>query len=139
MRSQDTWQLALTLLACACSGADPDGRKASEDPTRLVPIEAPVPDDCITDVSAGDHTFSCSGLTFLVKVDEQCTERACGLIFDVHGGTMSGAQMRDNTQLHELGAAQGYLVVHPSATPGPLGAPGISRPIHPRSPTSCFA
>jgi pimeloyl-ACP methyl ester carboxylesterase len=81
------------------------------------PIAAPVPDDCITDVSAGDHTFTCQGLTFLVMVDEMCTTRACGLIFDVHGGSMSGAQMRDNTKLHELAPKQGYLVVHPSAPP----------------------
>lgn len=82
---------------------------------------APVADDCITDVSAGDHTFSCGGLTFLVMVDEKCTKEACGLIFDVHGGTMSGAQMRDNTKLHELAPPKGFLVVHPSATPEKTG------------------
>jgi pimeloyl-ACP methyl ester carboxylesterase len=91
------------------------------DPPRLAPIDAPVPDDCIHDVSAGDHTFTCSGVTFLVRVDEQCTTHACGLIFDVHGGTMSGAQMRDNTRLHELAPKEGYLVVHPSATPDSTG------------------
>jgi poly(3-hydroxybutyrate) depolymerase len=84
-------------------------------------IAAPVADDCITDVSAGDHTFTCQGLTFLVMVDEMCTKFACGLIFDVHGGTMGGAQMRDNTKLHELAPKKGYLVVHPSATPNNTG------------------
>ena len=63
----------------------------------------------------------CGGLTFLVMVDEVCTERACGLIFDVHGGTMSGTQMRDNTKLHELAPPEGYLVVHPSATAANTG------------------
>jgi poly(3-hydroxybutyrate) depolymerase len=80
-----------------------------------VPISAPVADDCITDVSAGDHTFTCQGLTFLVMVDEMCTKFSCGLIFDVHGGSMAAAQMRDNTKLHELAPKKGYLVVHPSA------------------------
>jgi pimeloyl-ACP methyl ester carboxylesterase len=85
------------------------------------PIDPPVADDCITDVTAGDHTFSCSGLTFLVMVDPKCTQFACGLIFDTHGATMSGAQMRDNTHLHELAPPKGYLVVHPSATPENTG------------------
>jgi predicted esterase len=84
-------------------------------------FEPPVADDCITDVNAGDHTFTCGGLTFLVMVDAQCTKKACGLIFDVHGGTMSGKQMRDNTKLHELAPPKGYLVVHPSATPENTG------------------
>ncbi|HEX6240037.1 MAG TPA: hypothetical protein VFZ61_04060 [Polyangiales bacterium] len=87
----------------------------------MQPIPAPVADDCITNVSAGDHSFTCSGLTFLVKVEEQCTKFACGLIFDVHGGTMGGKQMRDNTKLHELAPKHGFIVVHPSATPEPTG------------------
>ena len=53
-------------------------------------IPAPVANDCITDVTPGDHTFVCDGITYLVLVDEQCTRLACGLIFDVHGATMSG-------------------------------------------------
>lgn len=87
----------------------------------LAPIPPPVPDDCITKVTAGDHTFTCSGITFLVKVDEMCTRGACGLIFDVHGATMSGLQMRDNTKLHELAPKHGFIVVHPSATPDNTG------------------
>ena len=87
----------------------------------MQPIDPPVADDCIADVTPGDHTFGCDGLTFLVVVPEACTKFACGLIFDVHGGTMSGAQMRDNTHLHELAPEHGYLVVHPSATAANTG------------------
>jgi poly(3-hydroxybutyrate) depolymerase len=110
----------------AVSDAAPEPVQSAQDagaetPPALTPIPAPVADDCITDVSAGDHTFTCQGLTFLVMVDEQCTKNACGLIFDVHGGTMSGKQMRDNTKLHELAPQRGYLVVHPSATPENTG------------------
>ncbi len=72
-------------------------------------------EDCIIDVNAGDHTFTCGGVTFLVMVDEQCTKSACGLIVDVHGGSMTAKQMRRNTELHELAPSKGYLVVHPSA------------------------
>lgn len=105
-------------------GQPDDGDSATMvdvEPIATEPIDPPVADDCITDVSAGDHTFTCDGVTFLVMVDPICTERACGLIFDIHGGTMSGAQMRDNTHLHELAPPHGYLVVHPSATPNNTG------------------
>ncbi|MFT3925155.1 MAG: hypothetical protein QM778_21645 [Myxococcales bacterium] len=84
-------------------------------------IEAPVANDCITDVSPGDHTFTCDGITYLVLVDEQCTKRACGLIFDVHGATMSGLQERDNTLLHEMAPQAGFIYVNPSATPEGTG------------------
>lgn len=123
-------------LACAClllACSEDTGPDADDDPVadagpdggsalrELEPIPAPVADDCITDVGAGDHTFTCDGVTFLVKVHPSCTESACGLIFDVHGGTMSGAQMRDNTHLDELAPPHGYLVVHPSATDSNTG------------------
>lgn len=78
-------------------------------------IQPPVANDCITDVSPGDHTFTCDGITYLVLVDEQCTKRACGLIFDVHGATMSGLQERDNTLLHEMAPEAGFIYVNPSA------------------------
>jgi predicted esterase len=85
------------------------------------PIAAPVASDCITDVSAGDHKFQCDGITYLVLVDEQCTKRACGLIFDVHGATMSGLQERDNTLLHEMAPQAGFVYVNPSATANNTG------------------
>jgi hypothetical protein len=105
----------------AADAGPSDAGQAADGGTALMPIPAPVPDDCITKVSAGDHVFTCSGVTFLVKIDEQCTKTACGLIFDVHGGTMGGLQMRDNTKLHELAPQHGYIVVHPSATPENTG------------------
>jgi pimeloyl-ACP methyl ester carboxylesterase len=82
----------------------------------MLPIDPPVADDCITNVSAGDHTFTCQGLTFLVMVGENCTKFACGVIFDVHGAAMSGEIMRNNNQLHLLAPPKGYLVVHPNAS-----------------------
>jgi predicted esterase len=90
-------------------------------PRTMQPIDAPVADDCIKDVSAGDHTFTCGGLTFLVLVDDMCTKLACGLIFDIHGATMSGAQMRDNTLLYKIAPSHGYIVVNPSATASNTG------------------
>jgi hypothetical protein len=80
-----------------------------------VPIPAPVADDCIKSVSAGDHTFNCGGVEFKVMVDERCTKFACGLIFDVHGALMTGDDMRNNVRLHKLAPPKGYLTVHPTA------------------------
>jgi predicted esterase len=94
---------------------------SSGSPPALQPIDPPVADDCIKDVSAGDHTFSCEGLTYLVLVDPMCTKNACGLIFDIHGATMSGAQMRDNTLMYKIAPAKGYIVVNPSATASNTG------------------
>ena len=119
------------LLVIGTTGCGGDRGSSSSQPTdtdggasitwNMKPIAPPVADDCITNVGAGDHTFSCSGLTFLVMVDDLCTRYACGLIFDIHGATMSGWQMRDNTHLQELAPAHGYLVVHPSATASKTG------------------
>lgn len=82
----------------------------------------PTPDDCITDVAAGHHTFECDGITFEVEVPEACLQAPCGMVFDVHGYTMS-AQMEDaNTNMRALGREHGYIVVQPSANPAPPGA-----------------
>jgi hypothetical protein len=100
-------------------GASGDGGGAAMPGT--VPIPAPVADDCITNVSPGDHKFTCrggEGVEFLVMVDERCTKFACGLIFDVHGAAMTGQDMRDNGQLHRLAPSKGYLTVHPTALSG---------------------
>lgn len=84
---------------------------------------APVPDDCITDVSAKpDHVYQCSGLAWNASVPAECLGKACGLIFDVHGFTMSGQMENANTKLAELGAAAGYIVVQPNADPAPPAA-----------------
>jgi dienelactone hydrolase len=84
---------------------------------------APVPDDCITDVSPKpDHVYQCSGLSWNVSVPDACITQACGLIFDVHGFTMSGQMENANTQLAALGATHGYIVVQPNADPAPPAA-----------------
>jgi len=97
-------------------GVDDGPLAADSDPTPVA-----TDDDCITDGSAGDHVFSCDGVEFNVVVDAACLETSCGVIVDVHGMTMTGPQMRLNTELDQLGPAQGYIVVHPNApTQSPL-------------------
>lgn len=82
----------------------------------------PTPDECITDVAPGHHSVECDGLTFEIEVPEACVQQPCGMIFDVHGFTMS-AQMQDaNTGMRALGQTHGFIVVQPSANPAPPAA-----------------
>jgi len=81
---------------------------------------APVPDDCIKDVTAKpDHVFDCSGLKWNLSLPAACLTQACGLIFDVHGFSMSGKMEDANTGLVALGEKNGFIVVNPNADPAP--------------------
>ncbi len=83
------------------------------------PPEMPPLDDCIPTVQAGAHIFECDGLSYQVSVPLRCETSGCGLIFDVHGFTMSGAMEENNTNLAALTANTDFIVVQPSATPAP--------------------
>jgi poly(3-hydroxybutyrate) depolymerase len=75
----------------------------------------PVPDECVTDVSAGHHQFECDDMLHDVTVPAECLSGPCGLVVDVHGTTMD-AQMEDNnTGMRSLGMRHGYLVYQPNA------------------------
>jgi len=110
--------VALVLLACGGGAAShddapgPDGTPAT-------------PSGCITDASAGDHTFTCSGLQVDARVPEACaTSSGCGLILELHGDTGNGLLMDGHTKLRELGAQHGYVVIAPSGPPWGGGDPG---------------
>lgn len=60
-----------------------------------------------------------AGITYNVSVPEQCLELACGLIFDVHGWTMSADIQEANTGIAAAGREEGYIVVQPSAPGSP--------------------
>ncbi len=124
----------LVLSACGDSGSNDDADDAalpaassgkahpSFASVAVDPLSAaPARNDCITDVSAGEHKFICDGITYLVLVHPQCLKKACGLIFDVHGATMSGLQQRDNTLLHETAPGAGFIYVNPSKVDGVSG------------------
>ena len=67
----------------AATGADTTDAGHSDFPT-------PVADDCISDVDAGSHVFTCGELEFAVRVPDICLREACGVILDVHGWFMNG-------------------------------------------------
>jgi len=83
-----------------------------------VPIDPPSPSGCIDDVGPGGALVfaDCGGdIVFNVSVPEQCMTHACGLIFDVHGWTMTGPIQEMNTGIAAIGREEGYVVVQPSA------------------------
>lgn len=82
----------------------------------------PVPDDCITDVTAGHHVYMCSDLAWDVEIPVQCLDAPCGMIFDVHGLTMSADMQDANTDMRARGREHGYIVVQPNAQPAPPAA-----------------
>jgi hypothetical protein len=82
------------------------------------PAPAPVAAGCVTDLTAGHRVVPCMGITHNLTVPAACLKTTCGLIFDVHGGTMSGDMEDKNTQLSILGPQNDYIVVQPNANNG---------------------
>ncbi len=112
-------RIAVLSILAACSGGTiaPSGPDASPDAPPLAPS------GCITDVSAGDHTFTCGGLQTDVRIPAACEAPGCGLILELHGDTGTGLLMDAHTNLRALGDQHGYIVVAPTGPPWP-GGPG---------------
>jgi hypothetical protein len=113
-----------TSIADASAG-DPTeggaaGPDAAGDAADGVPIPAPAPAGCVTDVTPGPHEFACDTTTHVVMVPERCTRVSCGIIVDVHGGSMSADMEDKNTTMRALGDKYGYLVIQPNALPNPI-------------------
>lgn len=98
---------ALLLLAVlvACDTGD-DG--APDAPV------GPAPAGCITDTSAGDHVYMCSGLTVDARIPARCLQAGCGLILQLHGDTGDGPLMDAHTKMRDLGEQNGYIVLAPT-------------------------
>jgi polyhydroxybutyrate depolymerase len=106
--------LILAFAACGTGGDDaPDASTA------------PVPAGCITDVTTGDHVYTCGGLLVDVRIPAVCQGAGCGLILELHGDTGTGPLMDAHTKLRELGSQHGYIVVVPTG-PAWLGPQGGS-------------
>jgi poly(3-hydroxybutyrate) depolymerase len=78
---------------------------------------APKPAGCVTDVSAGMHTFTCEGLDTQIFVPSQCGAPGCGLILELHGDTGTGPLFEANMGLMPLGNVNGYIVIAPTGPP----------------------
>lgn len=92
----------------------------------------PTPAGCVTDVSPGDHTFTCEGLTVDVTIPDmatKCATAGCGLILELHGDTGTGPLLDAHMELRSRGANFGFIVVAPTGPAiGSLGSPPISLP-----------
>lgn len=124
VRSIHTGSVLLLLLA-GCGGGT-NGAESNPTPTPSAtatssptPAPTPVASECIPEPGAGDHVYECDGLSYDVRVPAACVTPGCGLILDVHGLSMSGAMEDANTKMRERGAANGFIVVQPNATPDP--------------------
>lgn len=115
----------LVLMLVAACGSAPaalvDGARVLD--ARLGDATPPVAAGCITDVTAGDHTFTCGGLRVDAHVPAACEAPGCGLILELHGDTGTGLLMDGHTNLRALGDLHGYIVIAPSGPPWP-GGPG---------------
>lgn len=99
--------------------ASDGGSDAGEAVPRMT-VPPPVATGCVTETTAGVHEFPCDTTTHVVSVPEQCIGYACGVIVDVHGGSMSADMEDKNTNLRELGRQHGYIVIQPNALPNLL-------------------
>ncbi len=109
----------------------PDSRAAEVPPAGTQAIDRPTPKGCITDVGPGNRLVlrDCGqNIVFNVSVPQQCMEKACGLIFDVHGYSMNGVVQEENTNLARLGREKSYVVVQPSA-PNASWMPAAHNPV----------
>ena len=84
----------------------------------------PSPSDCVTDVTAGDHTFTCGGLRVDARVPAACEAPGCGVILELHGDTGTGLLMDGHVKLRDLGEKNGFIVVAPTGPPYGQGQPG---------------
>lgn len=98
--------------APALSGDEPSA--TAED----APFLPPEPVGCVTEVTAGEHVFNCEDLVHVVSVPAPCLEHACGLVLDIHGGTMSANMEDNNTGARKFGAERDFIVLQPNAVGG---------------------
>ncbi len=110
-----------SLLLGSCGGSSSATKPVA--PPATLPVAAPVPDDCLTDVRPGAYSLRCEGLDFNLNVPEICTEFSCGLIVDVHGYGMTAGLQEIHSEIAIKGGEAGYIVLQPTA---PVGSRGNS-------------
>jgi polyhydroxybutyrate depolymerase len=113
------WLPIVTLVA-ACGSSNPGGDDGGGGPD----ASPPVPSGCITDVTAGDHTFTCGGRPVDARVPAACLAPGCGVILVLHGDTGNGLLMDGHIKMRELGEQHGFVVVAPTGPPFGGGQPG---------------
>lgn len=111
--------VALAVLV-GCDGSVSAALDAAVGPDASPPVAA----GCVTDVSTGDHVYTCSGRAVDVRIPAACQAPGCGLILELHGDTGTGLLMDAHVELRERGAERGYIVVAPTGPPFGGNLPG---------------
>src|SRR4051794_30321832 len=133
--------VALLLATAACNrptnpppttapgGGPPGGPVGGVPAAGTVPVDSrPVPSGCVTDVGPSDHLTikGCgAGITYSVMVPPECLQFRCGLVFDIHGMTMSAASQNAGTNMRAIGKREHYIVVQPTASGGDPESTGV--------------
>jgi polyhydroxybutyrate depolymerase len=110
---------AAIVAAVAAVGCGGDDGVIASDAAVDAAIDAtpPVPSGCITEVTAGDHVFTCGGLAVDVRIPAACEAPGCGLVLELHGDTGTGLLMDAHVKLRDLGEQYGYVVAAPTGPP----------------------
>ncbi len=119
--------LAVTSGVLGCGGGAIDGAQGDGGllvDARSIDAAPPMPSGCIADVTSGDHTYSCGGLTVDARIPARCQVPGCGLILVLHGDTGTGPLMDGHVKLRDLGAQNGYIVLAPTGPDWPGSQPG---------------
>jgi len=102
------------------------------EPAATVPqTSPPTGSGCINNVSAtGPNnprkvTGCGADITYTITVPQKCLQFKCGLVFDIHGMTMSAASQNGGTNMRAIGEREGYVVVQPTASGGNPDGTGI--------------
>ena len=77
-----------------------------------------------------EHDFLCNSIEFWVVVPKQCFTRACGLIFNIHGATMTDhLTMEQATDMIAIGSKNDFIVVHPHNPSGTWDIPNDKKTV----------
>ncbi|HEY5924786.1 MAG TPA: hypothetical protein VIV11_24065 [Kofleriaceae bacterium] len=81
----------------------------------------PVHYPCAPTPTAGHQEIDCPGGVHMdVEISAACVAGGCGIIFDVHGFTMTADELDTHTRMRQLAPPLGYIVIQPTA-PGLWG------------------
>jgi polyhydroxybutyrate depolymerase len=107
------------LVAAACDGSVEGTQNQTDSGIADSSIDAtpPMPAGCVTDVSTGDHVYTCGGLKVDARIPAACQAPGCGLILVLHGDTGTGLLMDAHVKMRDLGRDNGYIVLAPTGPP----------------------
>jgi poly(3-hydroxybutyrate) depolymerase len=119
--------LLVVCLAAGCHGAATHAQPPPDDEPDAASIDVAMMPDAAPDAppmnfacaptpTPGHQEIDCpEGVHMDVEVSAACATGGCGIIFDVHGFTMTGDELDTHTRMRELAPPLGYVVVQPTA------------------------